>query len=179
MKILLVSILILSTIFELYFIYNKESNKDLRGFYTFLIYCSSLLKLYLLITLHADVSSKVSRKLVSNIKFQKPKLNPQQQSQQSQQPQQKPREPREVFEIDLGSAERIFQDILNKTDLTPEEKVEYEDRFSNAFEEEQPWQKANDTLSSVLNKVQEEKLSRDDKQDLRNKFRVAMGRQPK
>ena len=69
--------------------------------------------------------------------------------------------------------------ILNKTDLTPEEKVEYEDRFSNAFEEEQPWQKANDTLSSVLNKVQEEKLSRDDKQDLRNKFRVAMGRQPK
>jgi hypothetical protein len=146
---------------ELYFVYNKEPNNDLRGFFTFLIYVSSLLKVYLLITLHASVSSKISKNIFSQVK-RKPA------SASVSAP---------VIGEDYGKARKIFEQVLAKSDLTPEEKDDFDERFSSAFEEEQPWQKSNDSLSAVLNKT--DSLSKEEKQDIRNKFRIAMGRTPR
>lgn len=156
----LIFLLIFFTCLEMYFVYDKEPNNDLRGFFTFLIYVSSLLKVYLLITLHASVSSKVSKNIFSQVR-RKPAASVS----------------APVIGEDYGKARKIFEQALAKSDLSPEEKDDFDERFSSAFDDEQPWQKSNDSLSAVLNKA--DSLSKEEKQDIRNKFRIAMGRAPR
>jgi len=183
-KLLVITLLVLFTAAELYFIYNKPEKNELRWFYTFIIYISFLIKLYLLITLHSDVSSETSKNIFSNIRMPKISLPERKQStdklrvDQTRIGQPNPRPEPELF-VDKQKSQKIFDSVLAKTDLSDEERQDFEDRFLLAFEEEQPWQKANSALDAILNKIPEEKMTREDKQELRGRFISAMGRPPR
>lgn len=178
-KLLLIAIILILTCFEFYFIIIKPQGWVYVG--KLLLFTSSLVKLYALITLHCEVSSGKSKNVLSKIFTKVTKPQPQREAQPQREIQretQREREPQS--EPDISKATSIFNEALRRSSLTPEEREEVKDKFLAGTDNERPWDTLWNTFNnSVLQKIREDVMTKEEKDDLRNKFRVAMGKQPK
>jgi hypothetical protein len=187
-KAILMFLLIALILTELYYIYAKPPLLILGQV---LLHISTLFKLYVLITLHCDVSSGTSSDFVtqsykfvekqfSNFKklFDKKDKKAEPKSEPKAELKAEPKvEPK--AEADYIKATQIFNEALGKTDYTPEEKIELKEKFNAGIKEENPWNTMWNTFNnSVLNKIGEQ-MSKDDKDIQRNNFKLAMGKTPR
>jgi len=186
-KLLISSILILLIVGELYYIYNKskESTVKYNEIYSQLIlFTSSLFKLYVLITLHCDVSSNISRNAINTsydkvTKFFRKSVTPKPVPTPRPEPRSEPRLEQKP-EADILKASQIFNDALKLSPLTTEEINETREKFNSGITEERPWDTLWNTFNnSVIQKIPEDVLTKEKKDELRNKFKIAMGKTPK
>jgi len=172
--VMLTILLSLTTALELYIVYSKDESWIDAAKVT--IYLISFFKLYLLVTLHTDVSSKKSKayfdKLANDIlNPSKPKPEP------KPEPKSEPEAKVEPKLVNDREAKKILNDALALTELTDEEKLEISDRFEDELEKPNPWQGSVNIFSNnVMNKIRRGTVSDEEKAELRSKFRIAMGR---
>jgi hypothetical protein len=191
-KAILVFILFVLAIAELYYVYAKPQETIVLG--QVLLYTSTIFKLYILVSLHCDVTKTTSKDYISKgiTKVQdyfkrKPKAEPQVQIQprpQRSEPRPEPRvevtEPLVKPEPDFLKASQIFNDAVKKTQLTPGEIEEVEQRFKSGMSEENPWNTMWNTFNNnVVEKIPVDTITKEQKDELRNKFKIAMGKTPK
>ena len=177
---------------ELYYIYSKS---DMIVLGQVLLHVSTVFKLYILVTLHCDVTSVASNDIFTkSYMFLEKQINAiyksfsKKESTEPKEPKEpkdkevkpEPKEPKEVKpEPDYIKATQIFNEVLAKTDYTPEEKVELKERFNGGIKEENPWNTMwNIFNNSVLNRIGEQ-MTKEEKDIQRNNFRIAMGKTPK
>jgi len=174
-KVLLIFVLLALVAGELYYIYTKPEHIILPQV---LLFTSSIFKLYVLVTLHCQVSSGKSRDALTRIsnsiskffevKPQKPK------------PQPKAEPKPEIKEVtDIPKATELFNQILKNSPLSADETRELKERFLVSRSDEQPWNGMWNPFNTLLTKIDESAISKEEKEDLRNKFRTAMGKSPK
>ena len=181
-KTFLIILLISLMMAELYYIYEKPNSLMLGQI---ILHVSTIFKLYVLITLHCDITSGASNDFITqSLEFIDKQLTilysgMKGKSQSRSEPRESiPRE-QESKEPDFTKATQIFNEALGKTDLTPEEKSELKDKFNSGMEEDNPWNTMwNVYNNSVLNKIGDE-MSKEDKDIKRNNFRIAMGKTPR
>jgi len=164
MKTLYVFLLLIFSGAELYYVFldkNYPDNNYNPVLAQIVVFASSIFKLFMIVTLHCEIIGPTSTDLFG--KFKLPRLKPKE-------------APKKEPELDDQKAMRLFSFILNKTGLSDEIKLEYDEKFIAAMREAEPWQKTSNLFSNVLQKVPEEELDIDEKSELRNKFRLAMGR---
>lgn len=177
-KTLLISALILIDMLEMYYIHYKPAQWIWLG--KTVLFASSLFKLYLFITLHCGVTSSRSKSMLTKFfnkltkKTEYPRVERSERSERAE----KEREVRP--EVDIAKATAIFNEVLKKSPLSSDEMEEANARFINGFQEENPWNTLWNTFNnSVLQKIDDDVLSKEQKDETRNRFRVAMGKQPK
>jgi hypothetical protein len=167
MKTLYVFLILIFSGAELYYVFldkNSTSSNYNPVLAQVILFASSIFKLFLVVTLHCEIIGPTSTDFFSKLRL--PRLKPKEAQVK------KEKEP----ELDDQKAMRLFSFILNKTGLSEEAKLEYDEKFIAAMREADPWQKTSNLFSNVLQKVPEEELDVDEKSELRNKFRLAMGR---
>lgn len=178
-KAILIVLLISLIMAELYYVYAKPSSLILGQI---ILHVSTVFKLYVLITLHCDVTSGASSDFVTKtsnfIDKQLAAFQSNMKSKKTQQPQvQAPKV--EPTNVDIAKATQIFNEALGKADISPEEKVELKDKFTLGIDEENPWNTMwNVFNNSVLNKIGED-MTKEEKDIRRNNFRIAMGKTPR
>jgi hypothetical protein len=175
-KVLLIFVLIALVAGELYYIYTKPEHIILPQI---LLFTSSIFKLYVLVTLHCDVSSGKSRDAVTKVSdsiskfFEKKPQKP------------KPKaEPKAELKVekevsDIPKATELFNQILRYSPLSADETRELKEKFLVSRSDEQPWNGMWNPYNNLLTKIDESEISKEEKEDLRNKFRTAMGKPPK
>ena len=180
-KMLLIAILLVLASFEAYYVIVKP-----MGWITFgkiVLFASSMFKLYVLVTLHCGVSSVKSKDSLSKFfsKVSRPQREPPREREPQRESQREPqRESQPQADADISRATTIFNEALRKSPLTPEEREEVKEKFLAGTDNERPWDTLWNTFNnSVLQKIREDVMTKDEKDELRNKFRIAMGKQPK
>ena len=184
----LLSIIVL----EMYLIFNKPTDNDtLREFFLVLLGLTNFIKLYVLITLHADVTGPSSRNLIKKFKLPEysfsntsgkysiPKDEPKPQPKPQPQPQPQPQPPKdEPKEVDIQGAKKMLNYILGKlpSDFDPDEKNMIKERIEKSVTSEDPWQDSNNTLTMLLSKVPIEDV---EKNDFRRRLREYFGKPEK
>lgn len=187
-KAFLIFILFLLAIAELYYVYAKPQQTIVLG--QVLLYTSTIFKLYILVSLHCDVTKPTSKDYISKTvgKVQDYfKRKPQTQSRVEPKVEPRPSrsEPRAELtepkpEPDFLRASQIFNDAIKKTQLTPGEIEEVEQRFKSGMLEDNSWNTMWNTFNNnVVEKIPAETITKDQKDELRNKFKIAMGKTPK
>jgi len=187
----LLSIIVL----EMYLTFNKPSDNDtLREFFLVLLALTNFIKLYVLITLHADVTGPSSRNLIKTFKLpeysfsnvsgkysvpkeeSQPQPKPQPQPRPQPQPQPQPKE--EPKEVDIQGAKKMLNYLLGKlpTDFDPDEKIMIKERIEKSVSSEDPWQDSNNTLTMLLSKVPIDDV---EKNDFRRRLREYFGKPEK
>jgi hypothetical protein len=175
---------------ELYFTFVDKNNPDNNfnpALAQVVLFASSIFKLFVLVTLHCDVSSGTSENIFSKLKFPKfknerPKKEERREREREREPEREPRRERErereiEAEPDQRKSQRLFEFVLKKTDLDDAEKEIQLEKFSTALKEDDPWQKTSNIFNNVLQKVREEEFDTpEERSELRMKFRLAMGR---
>jgi hypothetical protein len=167
-------LLVLSTT-ELYFVYADKTSEDKT--YSpvgaqIVLFMSSIFKLFLIVSLHCSTIGPTSNDFFSKFKLPKIKREPTKPLEKESKREERDKEP----EIDGSKALRLFNLILEKTDLPKEEKLLYREKMEIALSDTDAWQKSSNLFSNILQKVTDEEMSVDDKTEVRNKFRYAMGR---
>ena len=173
-KSLLIFVLVGLVVGELYYIYTKP---DHIIFPQVLLFTSSIFKLYVLVTLHCQVSSGKSRDAVTRVsnsisKFFEKKPPPKAKPKAEPKP-----ETKEVF--DIPKATELFNQILKNSPLSADETRELKEKFLVSRSDEQPWNGMWNPFNTLLTKIDDSAISKEEKEDLRNKFRTAMGKPPK
>jgi hypothetical protein len=188
-KAILIFILFLLGVAELYYVYAKPQQTIILG--QVLLYTSTIFKLYILVSLHCDVIKPTSKDYISksvekvqNYFKRKPKTEPLKPEPRSTrlepraEPRAEPTEPRP--EPDFIRASQIFNDAVKKTQLTPGEIEEVETRFKSGMVEENPWNTMWNTFNNnVVEKISPDTITKEQKDELRNKFKIAMGKTPR
>lgn len=181
-KAFLIIILISLIVGELYYIYAKP---PLLIIGQVLLHVSTLFKLYILVTLHCDITSGASTDFVTGtykfIEKQLAAISASLKKPKSSKPTEStPKEVREIkTEPDYAKATQIFNEVLGKTDYTSEEKTELTEKFRGGINDENPWNTMwNIFNNSVLNRIGED-MTKEEKDLRRNNFRLAMGKTPR
>jgi len=188
-KAFLMFILISLIMAELYYIYAKPSSLVLGQV---ILHVSTLFKLYVLITLHCDVTSGASSDFITqSYKFiekqlaaisasiKKPRVESRTESRSESRSESKAEKVEVKPEPDFTKATQIFNEALGKAELTSEEKTDLKERFTSGVYDENPWNTMwNIFNNSVLNRIGEE-MSKEEKDLRRNNFRIAMGKTPR
>jgi hypothetical protein len=175
-KAILIVLLISLIMAELYYVYAKPSSLILGQI---ILHVSTIFKLYILITLHCDVTSGASNDFISKTSnFIEKQIAALQSNSKSKKAQVQPLKI-ETTNVDIAKATQIFNEALGKAELTPEEKIELKDKFTLGIDEENPWNTMwNVFNNSVLNRIGED-MSKEEKDLRRNNFRIAMGKTPR
>jgi len=178
---LIIAILTLLSFFEVYYMLFKPDNWVFLG--QIVLFVSSIFKLYVLVTLHCDVTSSKSSDFFTkflNKLQQKSTSEPREREREPREREPREREPREVQEYDPAKATGLFNDALRKSPLSSEEKEEVKEKFLSSMQDDNPWNNSwNIFNNSVVQKIREDVMTKDEKDDIRNKFRIAMGKTPK
>jgi hypothetical protein len=178
-KLFLIAIILILTCFELYFIIIKPQGWIYAG--KLLLFTSSLVKLYALITLHCEISAAKSKNVVGKLFTKISRPEPQREREAQREAPREPQREREPQpDADISKAIGIFNEALRRSPLTTEEREEVKEKFLAGTDNERPWDTLWNTFNnSVLQKIREDVMTKEEKDELRNKFRVAMGKQPK
>ena len=184
-KLIIIFFLVALSSLELYYVYAKTGKSPILG--QVLLYSSTIFKLYVLITLHCDVSALNSRSFISSSlekagnklkSFSETIRKIPTEPTYSEKPKPEP-EDKEV-EPDIIKASQIFNDALTKTQLIPTEIEQIKSKFNDGLTEDKPWNTLWNTFNnSVVGKIPTDTMTREQKDELRNKFRTAMGKTPK
>lgn len=176
-KTLLISALIFIDILEMYYIHYKPTEWIWLG--KTVLFASSLFKLYLFVTLHCGVTSSRSKSMLTKF-FNRLTKKPERTERPERERQERQERTEVKPEVDIARAKAIFNEVLKKSPLSSDEMEEANMRFTNGFQEENPWNTLWNTFNnSVLQKIDDDVLSKEQKDETRNSFRVAMGKQPK
>jgi len=193
-KLIIIFFLVALSSLELYYVYAKTGKSPILG--QVLLYSSTIFKLYVLITLHCDVSALNSRSFISSSlekagnklkSFSETirKIPTEPTYSEKPKPPKEPKEPKpepedKEVEPDIIKASQIFNDALTKTQLIPTEIEQIKSKFNDGLTEDKPWNTLWNTFNnSVVGKIPTDTMTREQKDELRNKFRTAMGKTPK